>query len=59
MSDLSKVRWVGVPVWVRQPTIVPIVFCEDGKWGVTHTLTRCLSECLLAFPMPDDADEDE
>ena len=59
MSDLSQMRWVEVSVWVRQPTVVPIVFCEEGKWVVTHILTRCLSECRLAFPMPDDADEDE
>jgi hypothetical protein len=58
MSDLSM-RWESVSVWVRQPTVVPIVYCEDGKWGVAHMLTRCLSECRLAFPLPDEADEGE
>jgi len=53
---MSSVRWIPVPVIVRQPTAVPIL-CRDGDgWFYDLVIARCLSECVLVFPFADEKD---
>ena len=54
---MSRVRWISVPVLVRQPAVVPILCRDDDGGFYDLVIARCLSECVLVFPFADEKDE--
>ena len=52
VRDLTERGWVPVPVICRSvPTVVPIIYCRDGKWGAEPALVRCTKEVVMVFPV--------
>lgn len=51
VCDLTKCDWMEVSVLCRNvPTVVPLIYCRDGKWGVDAVLIRCTQQTELVFP---------
>ena len=54
-AKMSSIRWIPVPVVVRQPAAVPVFGCDENGWFCDFVIARCLCERVMAFPFSDES----